>query len=88
MRTFNFTQEAVIWNQDIFDFKNNFMIYIFQEKNQFGFRVFTRNKKTGKKEDVINKSAKEDWAYGPFSSPEVAEDAAREFATQCLKSSV
>lgn len=82
MRSFKLTPDVVICSQDILDFKNNFLIYIYQEKNQFGFRIFTRNKKTGAKEDIINQSSKEDWAYGPFNSPETAEEQAREFVSQ------
>ncbi len=84
MRAFDLTPEVVICHQDILDFKKNLMIYIYQEKNQFGFRIFTRNNKTRSKEDVLNKSSKENWAYGPFNSPEAAEEKAREFASQCL----
>ena len=80
MKTFPLKENAVLCHQDILDFKDNLILCIYQDGNSFGFR-FLKSLFSGKtiKIDPTNGSDNYNWAYGPYSSPDQAEDMGREY---------
>ncbi len=80
MKTFPLKENAVVFHQDILDFRDSLLLCIYQDGDVFGFR-FVKSLVGGKtiKVDPTNDSDKFNWAYGPYSSPSMAEDVGREF---------
>lgn len=80
MKTFPLKENAVVFHQDILDFRDNLILCIYQDGNHFGFRFL--KSLTGAKTvavDPTNGSEDFNWAYGPYKSSEVAEDMGRGF---------
>ena len=67
---------ASIYDHFLIDLKNNIFVTIYKIENRFAFRYISAQN-YNEISDPINKSNKYNWAWGPYTSANIAEQESR-----------
>lgn len=80
MKTVKFSEDTVLVEQLVLDYKADIILNIYQVGKKFGFRFLASNKDSliGRI-DPLNLSDNFSWGYGYFDSPDQAQAVAHEY---------